>query len=142
MMSISHDGDRVCRWGAGAECAPFHSRATDEHVRSLIEWAAAPRPLAAAGAALWQQPGAYGCSTPQIDLLVDRALGCPEVIGAQLAGAGLGGCIMVLVHSDGIERVRQVLEEGYYAQQHVEPQVFVCRPSAGSQVLTSLENWL
>jgi galactokinase len=95
--------------------------------------------LEAAGAALWQQPGAYGCSTAEIDHLVDAALACPDVLGAQLAGAGLGGCIMVLARRDATEEVMRALTRTYYEPRSFAPQMFVCRPSHGSQVLTSVE---
>jgi N-acetylgalactosamine kinase len=137
MMAVSHDGDRVARWQPG--CTDFDNHTTDERICSLIEQALSPGALSSSGAALWQQPGAYGCSTPKIDLMVDRVTGCPEVIGAQLAGAGLGGCIMILVRDEGIEKVRQVLEAQYYEPEGIEPRLFVCRPSRGSQVLTSVE---
>jgi galactokinase len=45
-------------------------------------------------------PGGYACSIEQVDRIVDRALALPGVLGAQIAGAGLGGCCMVLVTTD------------------------------------------
>jgi len=136
LMNVSHDGDRVARWTP--ERTPFASRATDEKLDALIADAARLKPLAESGVALWQQPGAYGCSMPEIDLMVDRSLACEGVLGAQLAGAGLGGCIMVLARQDATDRVREVLLRGYYEPRGIEPAMFVCRPSQGSQVLTSI----
>jgi len=137
MMNISHDGDRVARWRP--DRSPYEHRTTDERLETLSEAALSLRPLEDSSAALWQQPGAYGCSMPGIDLMVDRVLDCPGVMGAQLAGAGLGGCIMVLVRNGRTEAVRQTLEEVYYGPQEIEPQTFVCRPSRGCRVVTSLE---
>jgi len=138
MMRISHDGDRVARWQP--QYAEFRSQATDERIDALLQTMLSCRSLTESHAALWQQPGAYGCSTDKIDLMVDRVLECPEVLGAQLAGAGLGGCIMVLVRNSGAEAVRRLLTEAYYEPEGIEPQLFVCRPSHGSQVLTSVES--
>jgi galactokinase len=137
MMGISHDGDRVARWTP--ECEPYAVPATDAYMDSLVERSSALEPLAEAGAALWQQPGSYGCSTPEIDLMVDRALACRGVLGAQLSGAGLGGCIMVLVRKDCADELGAALVRDYYEPQDVEPRMFVCQPSQGSQVLTSVE---
>jgi N-acetylgalactosamine kinase len=137
MMNISHDGDRVAKWGEG--CVEFASRASDEVLNGLVQRSISTDPLAQSGAALWQQPGAYGCSMPKIDLMVDRVLRCPDVVGAQLAGAGLGGCIMILLREEGVERVRRILEREYYEPEGIKPELFVCRPSTGSQVLTSVE---
>jgi len=135
-MSVSHDGERVARWRP--DRAPFDSRATDERMQSLIRRAVSLAPLQESGAALWQQPGAYDCSTAQIDLMIDRVLSCPGVHGAQLAGAGLGGCIMVLVQRDAVEQAQRTLELQYYEPAGIEPGMFVCEPSRGSQVLTTV----
>jgi len=137
MMNVSHDGDRRATWNGGP--APFESHATDERMRSLIERAGRLDPLAQSGAALWQQPGSYGCSLPEIDRMVDLALACEGVLGAQLSGAGLGGGIMVLARGDAVEGVRGALETGYYAPEGIEPREFVCRASQGSQVRTTVE---
>lgn len=73
--------------------------------------------------------------------MIDCARRCPQVAGAQLAGAGLGGCIMILVEDGGEDEVRRALQSNYYEPQGIEPQLFTCRPSTGSQVLTSVETW-
>lgn len=70
--------------------------------------------------------------------------GAPQLPVAELklpmlAGAGLGGCIMVLVRTEGAEEVRGLLEKAYYGPEGIEPQLFVCQPAWGSQVLTSIE---
>ncbi len=136
-MDLSHNGDRVARWEP--DQTPFGVRATDEHMDALIERAASLAPLGGSGAALWQQPGAYGCSVPQIDRMVDIALRCPGVLGAQLAGAGLGGCIMVLAENGRTDDVQDALHRRYYDVEGIEPQMFVCRPGRGSRTLTSLD---
>ena len=137
MMRISHDGDRVATWRP--DRAAFDSRATDERMDALIRQSSSLTPLVESGAALWQQPGAYDCSTAEIDLMVDTAAACPGVIGAQLSGAGLGGCIMVLVKEDAADVVQSALRERYYEPRDIEPRMFVCRPSRGSHVITTLD---
>ena len=129
-MNVSHDGERVA-------AAPI--RATDRYLDGLIARSARPESLVEAGVALWQQPGGYGCSTPQIDRMVDCARTQPGVLGAQLAGAGLGGCVMVLLKREAVEPTQQALAEGYYEPNGLEPRTFVCEPSGGSQVLTTVE---
>ena len=69
--------------------------------------------------------GAYACSLPELDRIVDTARRQPGVEGAQLAGAGLGGCIMVLVqkpHTGGL--LKTLTEQGIQAD--------VFRPIAGA----------
>ena len=139
LMNVSHDGDRVRRWHP--EQQEFDSRVTDERLDELKRLAsAAVSPLGDADAALWQQPGGYDCSTPEIDLMVDTVLQHSDVRGAQLAGAGLGGCIMILVKKDAAEEVERELERSYYEQQGIEPRVFICQPAAGSRVYTTVGN--
>ena len=69
--------------------------------------------------------GDYGCSLPEIDRIVDLAQRLPGVEGAQLAGAGLGGCVMALVqkpHTAGL--LKALAEQGLHGE--------VFRPIAGA----------
>ena len=137
LMQISHNGDRVTRWQP--ERTEVDSRVTDERLDELRRLASsAVSPLSDAGGALWQQPGGYDCSTPEIDLMVDTVLQCAGVRGAQLAGAGLGGCIMILARKDAAEQVEEELERSYYEPREIEPRTFICQPAAGSRVYTTV----
>jgi N-acetylgalactosamine kinase len=107
LMRISHDGDRVA-WGRGV----------NRQARN-----------AAANGQLELTPGAYGCSLPELDRIVDTALRLPGVEGAQLAGAGLGGCIMALVRKAETGNVLRAL-----ADQDIKAHLF--RPIAGACALS------
>ena len=109
-MNVSHDGDRVA----------FNDQCQMSNVQCPI----------------YLRPGAYACSTPMIDRMVDVALNVDGVMGAQLSGAGLGGCIMILARREAVESVRVTLEEKYYRPMQREPGVYVCVPVEGSGVLT------
>lgn len=137
MMNTSHDGDRVATWRPDRQL--YDSAATDAKLDELIRKAADLHSLTDSGAALWQQPGGYRCCLPRIDHMVDIVLACDGVLGAQLAGAGLGGCIMILAANDALETVQQTLVERYYAPAGLEPNMFVCVPSRGSEVHTTVE---
>lgn len=117
LMNVSHDGDRVTPRGRGLG------------VRVNEPSTLHPQPLTL-------RPGAYACSTPMIDRMVDIALSVDGVLGAQLSGAGLGGCIMILARREAVEAVRVALEENYYRPLQREPGVYVCVPVEGSGVLT------
>ena len=67
--------------------------------------------------------------------MVDIALRTPGVPGAQLAGAGLGGCMMVLCQTQAIAQLKNNLEQLYYKQAGIEPAILVCRPVAGGGML-------
>ncbi len=108
MMKTSHDGDRVA-WPEG-------------------------KPLSGTGDTPDAWHGAYACSTPRIDGLCDLLDAAPGVYGAQLVGAGLGGCVVALVEKSKAEAVLALLGREFYAKNGLPPSAFVCVPSAGSGV--------
>ena len=79
--------------------------------------------------------GAYGCSTPRIDSLCALLDRTPGVLGSELAGAGLGGCVLALVEADRAEAVLDVLAREFYAPLGASPAAFVCAPARGASVL-------
>ena len=79
--------------------------------------------------------GAYGCSTPRIDSLCALLDRTPGVLGSELAGAGLGGCVLALVEADRAEAVLDTLAREFYAPLGASPAAFVCAPSSGASVL-------
>ncbi len=126
-MQISHDGDRVSSLD-GSWKWPYGIRYADEDVADLAM-------RCRAGHQLVHEPGAYACSTPDIDAMVDLLLRVPGVVGAQLSGAGLGGSMMALMRREATDAARSVLEREYYGPRGLEPRVIVCRPVAGCGVL-------
>lgn len=121
LMNISHDGDRV-------------SQETSRNTWRRVSRSGAEGTLAAwarkkgRGSDIAELSGDYGCSLPELDRIADIARRQPGVEGAQLAGAGLGGCIMVLVqkpHSAGL--LKTLAEQGIRAE--------VFRPIAGACTL-------
>jgi galactokinase len=71
----------------------------------------------------------------EIDLMVDIALTTPGIVGAQLAGAGLGGCMMVLAHREAVRALMENLTARYYGPFSKPPAILLCEPVAGSGVL-------
>jgi N-acetylgalactosamine kinase len=115
LMNTSHDGDRVSR-----QVGRDTWRRTN-HRLGLS--------LPGADADLAQVTGAYGCSLPELDRIADLARKIPGVEGAQLAGAGLGGCVMVLVSK---AQTSALLD--HLARHGVDAEVF--RPIAGAASLS------
>jgi len=140
LMNTSHDGDRVVRYTVQGEMLPYQAPTSDRYLEGLIADLESGDPQRAERAGLEWQPGSYRCSLPEIDRMVDLALQVPGVIGAQLAGAGLGGSIMVLVQKDSAEELRQHLVKSYYQPAHIQPGIFFCTPTAGSSVLFDQPN--
>ncbi|MDI9471010.1 MAG: NTP transferase domain-containing protein [Bacillota bacterium] len=129
MMTLSHDGDRVARNGV-----PWQAPADDATLLGLIADLRSQDPVRVAAAQIDRQPGAYACSTPEIDALVDDCLRQPGVLGAQLSGAGLGGCILVLVERTAADPLIRHLDSAYYAANGLEPGARVVVPTAGSGI--------
>ena len=114
LMKISHNGDRI---GDPTISDNFLKHLSDDE------------------ADLAFQCGAYACSIPQIDELCDLLDSTPGVLGSELVGAGLGGCIVALVKKDQAENIISVLNDKYYAKYGVEPgHANVYQPSQGSSV--------
>ncbi|HOX39102.1 MAG TPA: galactokinase family protein [Candidatus Brocadiia bacterium] len=135
-MRVSHDGDRVSRTDEGGRRAPYAWQVTDSALESRIQDLRSEAVERVNAAQLWMMPGGYACSTPEIDGMVDAALGVEGVIGAQLAGAGLGGCIMVLTDKDKTDLLMRALTERYYEPAGLEPAMTVCVPVEGSGLIS------
>ena len=135
MMKASHDGDRVAAWSAAGEARPFRAPTSDVHLLKLIEDLESRDPERIERAQLAWQPGRYACSLPVIDRMVDIATATGGVAGAQLAGAGLGGCLMVLVRREAVPALRANLEKLASEPNGLAPAVLVCLPIAGAGLL-------
>lgn len=141
LMNISHDGDRVVRAHWDSPCderwrlQPYAAPTSAEYLRERIEDLESGEPARVIGAQLHLQPGSYRCSTPELDLMADIAQRTEGVMGTQLAGAGLGGCIMALAREETTDQLVERLTKLYYQPRGLEPQVSVCTPIAGSGVL-------
>ena len=64
--------------------------------------------------------------------MVDIATRTEGVLGAQLAGAGLGGCMMVLVKNEAIEQLKKNMIEKYYRPDEIPEVILVSAPIAGA----------
>lgn len=126
LMAFSHDGDRVTQWRDG-NCAPFRFLTNDAALQR--HWTARTP--------LWQTAGSYRCSTPALDFLVDAARQA-GALGAQLCGAGMGGCAMALVPSNAAEMVAQKVAAAYAQVFERELAWFVAAPCQGATVLSDL----
>lgn len=136
LMNISHDGERCFRTSADGATRPWAADVSDAALERLIRNLASEDPASTARAQLWNQPGAYRCSTQEIDTLVDLALDVEGVAGAQIAGAGLGGCAMILTRSDAVASLEERLNTAFYAPRGLPPGVIRCTPSAGSGLVS------
>ncbi len=137
MMKISHDGDRVVTWMRDGQSKPYHAPTGNNYLLALMADLESGDPDRVEQAQLTWQPGSYACSLPAIDRMVDIANATPGIAGAQLAGAGLGGCMMVLARRDAVPTLAERLRQGCSEPAHQPPAILVCRPVAGSGLLTA-----
>jgi len=139
LMKISHDGDRVVRFtneNEAWQARPYDYMAATDYLKSLVDDLRSEDVNRVIRAQIHRQPGGYACSTPEIDEMVDLSLQVPGVIGAQLSGAGLGGCIMVLVQKDSVADLNRYLTERFYEPKGLEPALTVSAPVKGSGLIT------
>ncbi len=129
LMCLSHNGDRV--WQNGA---PFTGEDDDEYLLKLIDGLESGNAEQIEACSLYNQPGTYACSTREIDMLIDYIISRDGVLGAQLSGAGLGGCVIALVRHEYTEKLISSLNQIYYKVRGLEPSANVFTPVAGSLV--------
>jgi galactokinase len=135
LMLASHDGDRICRWSATLTRQPFDAEPTDAYLRTRIDDLASEDPDRVLAGQLTMVPGRHACSLPEIDRMVDVASRVEGVYGAQLAGAGLGGCIMVLADRKAVPDLTSALSKGYYRPTQQAQAIEACTPVEGSGLL-------
>ncbi|MHC4123514.1 MAG: galactokinase, partial [Planctomycetota bacterium] len=135
LMKISHNGDRVSTPSSNGTYQLTNQSCSDDYLNKLITDLAGEDPKKVLNAQLYMQPGGYGCSTPQIDRMVDIACSVPGVKGAQIAGAGLGGCIMVLTEKNCVDNIQKALIKHYYKPNKLKPAMIPCTTVEGAGIV-------
>jgi len=131
-MNISHNGDRVRKDGK-----EYNYYASDDYLKSLISMLESNDPEKIMAASLHKQSGGYACSTPVIDDLIDFTLKQKGVVGAQLSGAGLGGCIIVLIKEEYALDYLEAIDKYYYKPNFLPIGAEIFTPVSGSNIFLS-----
>jgi galactokinase len=76
----------------------------------------------------------YECSRPELDWVVDRAIGLPGVRGARLTGAGWGGCAIVVGDESALREAGPVLAREYERQFGLVPRIWRSGAADGARV--------
>jgi galactokinase len=74
----------------------------------------------------------YEVSAPELDLLVDVAIGIEGVYGARMSGGGFGGCTVNLVRPDAAEQFHREIRAAYQERFGIDPAIYKCVPSQGA----------
>ena len=120
MMNVSQLGDRVIE--------------VDDDSSARIKFLAddALSAMEKDGFPVHEIAGDYHVSTANIDRLASICLSSPDVLGARLSGAGLGGALIVLGKAGFDEALDPVLERDYYTPLEKEFQKIRIVPSQGA----------
>ncbi len=76
----------------------------------------------------------YEVSCPEIDLLMEEALGMEGVLGARLVGGGFGGSTLNLVREEAVDAFHSRIREIYEEETGKQPSVFTVRTASGTEV--------
>jgi galactokinase len=74
----------------------------------------------------------YEVSTPELDALVEIAVGVAGVIGARMTGAGFGGCTVNLIRPDAFEDLERAVMSTYPARSGLAPTVIPVTAASGA----------
>jgi galactokinase len=74
----------------------------------------------------------YEVSVPELDALVQLAVGTPGVVASRMTGAGFGGCTVSLVEADSVDRLHDRILREYPGLTGREPRIWVVRAVAGA----------
>ncbi|MDD4296930.1 MAG: hypothetical protein PHC69_08225, partial [Ruminiclostridium sp.] len=151
MMNISHDGDRVAKLDLDKVATldlnkvaaldlknimqKFEYDISDNALNALINDLRSEDVSRVYSAQIENQPGGYACSTPEIDFIVDTVNRIDGVLGSQLSGAGLGGCVMILAKDEAVEKVVSILRKNYYEPGNLDDGITICIPVKGSGLI-------
>ena len=132
-MFISHNGDRIVEHLHDRRKVKRSFSVTATYLKQLIQNSDSDNPLIREKTRLYNQPGAYRCSTEELDFIVDTVKNLNGVKGAKLTGAGLGGTVLILVKNEEVENVIDVLEEKYYKPRGLKNSALVCASVNGAE---------
>ena len=135
LMYISHDGDRVFKFDDKGEKCFWNNGTPDDYLNKLIRNLESDDFQKREKAKIYMQSGGYRCSTEELDELIDIAEKVKGVMGACLTGAGLGGCILVLIRKENVEDLLKNMKEKYYQPRGLPLAAEVCISTEGAGVL-------
>ncbi len=151
MAAAKHFGKRLLRevsWEefvAGEMELPSEQRKRARHVlsedRRVLAMRDAIRGADAAPLGRLLAEGHASCrdlfenSTPEIDFLVDTAVGIEGCLGAKLTGGGWGGCTVNLVHQAAVSQFAEELAAHYKQSVGHDAHIYPCRAGQGAHAV-------
>jgi galactokinase len=74
----------------------------------------------------------YEISCPELEVLVTAAREVDGVVGARLTGAGLGGCIVAVVHRDAVSDFETHVSKEFQSRVGRPTTIFACQSGPGA----------
>jgi galactokinase len=74
----------------------------------------------------------FEVSSPELDALVEIAMGTPGVVAARMTGAGFGGCTVNVVERGSVERLTERVRSWYPARTGMNPRVYAVEAVDGA----------
>ena len=128
LMYISHNGDRVVFFNRKCESRPYDNDLDDIKLENYLK----------ADISIEQISGGYGCSIPEIDFIIDLVKSHDGVFGAQLSGAGMGGCAMILVEKKKRDIIKKLINDNYMKYFKKRCEIYCCQPVNGLSIYSSI----
>ena len=75
----------------------------------------------------------FEISTPEVDMMVESAIGVDGTIGARMTGGGFGGCTVNLVRAERAAAFEAGVSAGYEAATGRAPEIYTCVASDGAR---------
>ncbi|MBF89177.1 MAG: hypothetical protein CMG75_05830 [Candidatus Marinimicrobia bacterium] len=128
-VNLSHNGDRLVLFDSFGNYSHYDHLSTKDHLVLMVK----NQP------SLVSISGNYSCSIKEIDKMVDIVNSIPGTIGAQIAGAGMGGNMTILVKDNSEIQVMDELRNKYYKQQNISFEASITYPISGASIFKSLQ---
>ncbi len=77
----------------------------------------------------------YEVSSPELDFLVETAVGLPGVVGARMTGGGFGGSTVNFVRAGALGEFSSALSSRYRQKWAKAPEIHVCAASGGAGLI-------
>lgn len=80
----------------------------------------------------------FAVSSHELNVMADIAQAQPGCYGARMTGGGFGGCAVALVGAETAVTFAQAMTQAYQQATDLTPAIYICQPSAGASVISSL----
>lgn len=133
LMYISHDGDRVVTFTNFDHTAQPQNFTLTYSNTELDQFKQKKIPMEMIS-------GSYACSIPEIDFIVDFMRSLTGVYGAQISGAGMGGCVMAITQHTYSNKIIAALQKQYHDKWGITPDIINTQPIHGASVFLDTED--